>query len=203
MPNPIRWTHEEHETTLEGHSGYGKVRFAEIPWSHATSKPFGKVKPGEVGGVSSRMPNQDVRFGRNARSQPVRKLGEIKPVVPTRKVGPEVLICAGATKFDELEHAAQVIEKTIKIQARLEKAFAKAIKVRAEAERVEVKKKKPVKPIGKIKPKPDYVMKLPEFLSREPRTEVGQCVPRENVKAEPYVKPSQGGRAGRVERWGE
>jgi hypothetical protein len=110
VPNEIRWTHAEHETTLEGKSGYGKVRFAELPWAHATSKPFGSVfKP--------KRPNEDVRLERD-KTVRVRRLTDIKPVIPTRKVGPEVLVCAGATKFDEAEHAVKVAEKIRAISER-------------------------------------------------------------------------------------
>lgn len=188
LPNPIRWTHPEKETLITGKMGYGDV----TSWATGTTR--------------AKRPEFNLT-AHKPKPTPIHNMGELREagsrMAKTQPAKVEVITACTVTKFDENEHAVKVAEKIQAIQGKLDKAFAKARKELADVQRVKVKRKVAPKPIGKIKSQPGYVMRVPEFLNREPKSEIGPCIERGIEKLPPYVKPSQGGRAGRVERWGE
>lgn len=92
-----------------GRTGYGKVGYGSPNWAGATSKPFGKTRPGEVGGTCSNMPDCKGPVARL--HNPVRSLRNIKPHQYVRFDGPEDITVADLKGFDPDAWGVKVAKK--------------------------------------------------------------------------------------------
>lgn len=183
-----RWKHAENEVVISGKLGRGTLASC----FHATTKA---IRPEVAGSVKHK-------------ALTVKSLAKVAAFYEryAETVKPEKIVACEFGSFDENEHAIKVANVTIAAQKRLEKVFKGArVKVKRQ---IALKRKETTKgevlQLKDIAPIPDFKIRVPEFLSREPKTEVGPYLERsEKVERLTFTKPSSGGRAGRVERWGE
>lgn len=124
VPNEIRWTHEERESTLEGKHGHGKIRRGNPTWASATSKPFGSVfKPirPEVGKIPQAC-------------RKVENLSAIVPIIPyVMKSEPQVLICTVETPNTLAESRLRGARLALEMTAKATDVYASKVVKRAKA----------------------------------------------------------------------